>query len=107
MGDSGEYRRGARIGHLFFMASLNRGVSLPGLEAMRDRAAEAFTARSRSPGEQDFYRGFDDTFGVYLDDLPELEQAATSSPLCTAPAGLTAVPSVQAGTGHPEMEAGA
>jgi len=109
MGDGGEYTRGARFGHRLFIASLNRGVSLGGLEAMRDRAAQAF---SDSPAaEQAFYRGFDDTFGVYLDDLRELEEPPTSP---TA-AGLTQGAArlrpggrgAQARVSHPDMEAGA
>lgn len=109
MGDSGEYSRGSSIGHRLFMTILNRGASLRGLEAMRDRAAEAFTAGPRSPDEQALFRGFGDTFGVYLDDLRELEETASTSPLgigC-AGAGPPTAPGAQGGPGHPEMEAGA
>lgn len=109
MGDSGVYSRGAQIGHRIFVTSLNGGASLRGLEAMRDRAAEAFTAGPRLPDEQAFFRGFGDTFGVYLDDLRELEETASTSPagIACAGAGPPTAPGAQGGPGHPEMEAGA
>jgi len=88
MGDSGEYRRGARIGHWLFMASLNDGASVPGLEAMRDRATEAFAAGPPSGPGQAFCRGFGDIVGIYLDDLRELEEP----PVHVFPGGVTCPP---------------
>lgn len=110
MGDSGEYSRGAQTGHRLFMTSLNGGVSLRGLEAMRDRAAQAFSARARSPTEQTFYRGFDDIFGIYLDDLRELEEPSSSPGPASMARAATRSSSgprtAQALAGHQEMEAG-
>jgi len=111
MGDSSEYRRGAWTGHWLFMASLNDGASVPGLEAMRDRALEAFAAGPPSGPGQAFCRGFDDIVGIYLDDLRELEQPPVhvlpGSVTCS-PAPLPArSPGVQAPMEPQEMEAGA
>jgi len=111
MGDSSEYRRGAWIGHWLFMASLNDGASVPGLEAMRDRATEAFAARPLGGPGQAFCRGFGDIVGIYLDDLHELEEP----PLHVLPGSVTCPPAplpvrspgAQAPVERHEMEAGA
>ena len=111
MGYSGEYRRGAWLGHWLYMASLSDGASVPGLEAMRDRAVEAFAAGPPSGPGQAFYRGFDDIVGIYLDDLRELEEPPVPGlPVSVAcsPALLTArSPGAHASVRQPEMEAGA
>ena len=111
MGDSSEYRRGAWTGHWLFMTSLNDGASLPGLEAMRDRALEAFAAGPPSGTGQAFCRGFGDIVGIYLDDLRELGEPTVHvlprSVTCP-PAPLPArSPGAQASVRRQEMEAGA
>ena len=110
MGYSGEYRRGAWLAHWLFMASLNDGASVPGLEAMRDRAMEAFARPLSGPG-QAFYRGFDEIVGIYLDDLRELEEPPVHGlPVSVAcsPAPLPArSPGAHASVRRQEMEAGA
>lgn len=111
MGHSGEYRRGAWTGHWLFMASLNDGAPVAGLEAMRDRAMEAFAARPPSGPGQAFSRGFGDIVGIYLADLRELQEPPVHvlprSVTCS-PAPLPArSPEAQASVRWQEMEAGA
>ena len=110
MSDNSEYRRGAWIGHWLFMASLNDGASVPGLEAMRDRATEAFAAGPPSGPGQAFCRGFGDIVGIYLDDLRELEEppvhVLTSGVTCSPAPPPSGSPGARAPVRWQEMEAG-